>query len=138
MTMKSGWFNESKRHSLASRGIKTAQKVPTKMLHQLNSETNQKYEQYIIDSIDASGYGLNPETKQEKLQFLYDTFKKEYWNGNPQAQRRFQSGFKVCPLHLILNFQIMKYCNLQRGWGVYHKTQQRNRKIGFWTTIGTL
>lgn len=28
MKRKSGWFFESRRHSLASRGVKTAQKVP--------------------------------------------------------------------------------------------------------------
>lgn len=43
-------------------------------------ETTNKitFEQYLINCIDANGYGLSPQTDTEKLQFLYDTFISEY------------------------------------------------------------
>lgn len=38
----SGWFNESKRHSLASRGIKTAQKIPRTSLYSKGTRSSWK------------------------------------------------------------------------------------------------
>lgn len=109
------WYNESRRHSMSSRGIKTAQKVPKVMSPR--TEVNLKYENYILDSISADGYDVpEPKTPKEKLQFLYDRFISEYWDNNQSVQRMGkQNAFKewIQGLPSSFNIEFSNYNILQ-------------------------
>ena len=81
------WKNESRRHALASKGIKTGTKVPMSRAMQYEqkevlplAEQRANYEKFILESIDNDGYDNEKplKTPKEKLQFLQDTFKSEY------------------------------------------------------------
>ena len=50
--MKTGWFNESRRHSLASKGIKSAQKVP-RMPKLTKAERQKKLDENTLKNIEA-------------------------------------------------------------------------------------
>jgi len=74
-----GWRNESARHSLASRGIKSAQKIPKPRLS-ARKQVQDNYEQYILDDItdQLEGEGItNLTTKKQKLQYAWDRFYNE-------------------------------------------------------------
>ena len=80
------WHNESRRHALASKGIKTATKPMSRAMQYEKkevlplSEQRANYEKFILESIDNSGDDDPKELKtpKEKLQYLQDTFKSEY------------------------------------------------------------
>jgi len=65
--MKSGWFNESKRHSLASRGIKTAQKMP--MVHKMRAvDKHDLYGDKVwID--ESTGFEISRKLHDKIIQF---------------------------------------------------------------------
>ena len=60
--MAKGWRFESQRHSLARRGIKTAQKMPSGMMHNSNKNSSKKIKRDVIFHAD-NVYGVgDPKT----------------------------------------------------------------------------
>jgi len=103
------WKNESQRHSLARRGIKTVQKVnPVLMKKPLTEKQkiNRFYEKYVIDCIDSEGYDVTTNTPEEKLKFLRKTFRSEYGHMIDRVgeQRAFKEWIMGLPSSFNLEF----------------------------------
>lgn len=84
-------------------------------------EYTHKIEAYILDAIDASGYGrdLKGKTPAEKLQFVRDTFKAEYgWAvsryGKQGAIREWLAGL---PSAINIEWRNCEILELGKVWG---------------------
>ena len=84
-------------------------------------EYTPKIEAYILDAIDASGYGrdLKGKTPAEKLEFVRDTFKAEYgWAvpryGRQGAIREWLAGL---PSSINIEWRNCEILELGKAWG---------------------
>ena len=146
--MAKGWRNESRRHSLAAKGVKTV--VDNKPLDRVSqykqgkvlplSEQRANYETYILDSIDNSGYdNAKPLiTPKEKLQFLQNTLKSEYGHeierkGTQTARADWLSGL---PSSIDLPFQNNEILTFAEKMGSLRNnpTEKEEERIleGYW------
>ena len=83
--MSRGWFLESRRHSLSSRGIKTAQKVPK--MHQLRSNgNNEQKRRLFVEQGDSSFKKLIPVFASSREEALFEASKSELFNPNESAK----------------------------------------------------
>jgi len=72
--MKSGWFNESKRHSLASKGIKTPQKIQIVDKY-VSGKKLSRSESAILGNLHNKAFGkkmCHSESKKEYNVYLED------------------------------------------------------------------
>lgn len=84
----------------------------------LTKERNNTINQYILDCIDAEGYGETLTTNKEKCQFLYKTFKSEYgWMieriGEQRAMKEWFHGLPSCFNLAFTNHDIIQ---LAKKW----------------------
>lgn len=88
--------------------------------------------EYILNCIDASGYGIDASTEIEKLQFLRDTFKKEYGDhlkhyGN--WQKTFVDWMMGLPSSFNIDFENCRILELMARWHRETKTVSTEARI---------
>lgn len=96
---------------------------------------------YIIDCIDAEGYGDNPQTTEAKLKFLHNTFMNEYgWAiaryGKPQAYTEWLQGLPSAFNLAFTNYDILELAKKQ-GSLSKNSTEKEEEKIleNYWNYI---
>ena len=94
-------------------------------------EYTDKIHAYLLDAIDASGYGrdLKGKTPAEKLQFVRDTFKAEYgWAvaryGKQKAVAEWLAGL---PSSINVEWRNHEILNLAVSWGVLPENYSESR-----------
>lgn len=83
--------------------------------------TKKQIDQYVLDCIDGSGYGVELKNDKEKIEFLLDTFTKEYcYPQNLQRYRTKQEVFRQwcmgLPSCFNIEFENYKILELGKKW----------------------
>lgn len=97
--------------------------------------------QYILNSIDCSGYGVKCNTDWSKLVFLNETFKSEYGWAIKQygKQKAFREWIMGLPSSFNIEFENYKILQLAKKWGSLpaNATERQEDKIldNYWNFI---
>ena len=98
-------------------------------------------ENYILDSIDGTGYGIKTDTPKEKLKFLFDCFEVEFNYKNnqlryPNFQDRFANWLQGLPSAINIPHQKYKILQLSKILlEVYTLTEKQEETIvnNYWS-----
>jgi len=148
--MAKGWIKEPRRHSLASKGIKTAVNNPKEkaMMRNTNSvlplkQQRENYEKYLLESIDNEGYEdeepLN--TPKEKLEFLKNKFRSQYGHeierkGERKAFEEWISGLPSIYNIEFQNYEILKLAKRMGSLQQNPTEKQEDRTLeNYWNYI---
>jgi hypothetical protein len=75
---------------------------------------------YILDAVDADGYGLELNTPKEKVDFIHETFKREYahnikyYGGEYRAFPEWLAGLPSC---FNIEYRTHFILELAKNWG---------------------
>ncbi len=98
------------------------------------SEIYNKAFKYILNAIDATGYGnYQLKSDAEKLQFLVDTFKSEYGHNVKSVgqQKAFVNWMQGLPTCFNIDFENYRIIEIAKEWGSLEKgaTDKQEDKI---------